>query len=235
MTTTKAMYLGKSGNYDFKFQLDNPTKTELVLKVSKANEKFSNLLDDISTPMLNRSDYWFMIGASGGWINTLESLQEEKKETTLAASIPKENVSLEFTPADVTLKGIKEKLRFLQSSFNVKKDSKNNFGNYKYRNCDSIYAAVKPFLAKSNLTLSLNDEVISTGDRFYIKATATLTDCELDESISTSAYAREPTLQKGMSDSQITGTASSYARKYALSGLFLLDDTTDCDSLDNTK
>jgi len=105
----------------------------------------------------------------------------------------------------------------------------NGFGKYNYRNCEDILEAVKPLLDGAILLLS--DEMILVGDRVYVKATATLR--AGDESISVSANAREAVTKKGMDDSQITGTSSSYARKYALNGLFLIDDTKDADSQDN--
>lgn len=114
------------------------------------------------------------------------------------------------------------------------KDLKNNFGNYSYRNVESIYEAVKPLLEKNKLSLTLSDTLELVGNRIYIKATATLTN-EKGESVSVSAYAREQEVKKGMDEAQITGSASSYARKYALGGLFLLDDNKDIDSQDNTQ
>ena len=114
------------------------------------------------------------------------------------------------------------------------KDLKNNFGNYSYRNVESIYEAVKPLLEKNKLSLTLSDTLELVGNRIYIKATATLTN-EKGESVSVSAYAREQETKKGMDEAQITGSASSYARKYALGGLFLLDDNKDIDSQDNTQ
>ncbi len=114
------------------------------------------------------------------------------------------------------------------------KDLKNNFGNYSYRNVESIYEAVKPLLEKNKLGLTLSDTLELVGNRIYIKATATLTN-EKGESVSVSAYAREQETKKGMDEAQITGSASSYARKYALGGLFLLDDNKDIDSQDNTQ
>lgn len=114
------------------------------------------------------------------------------------------------------------------------KNLKNSFGNYTYRNAESIYEAVKPLLEKYKASLILSDSIEAIGDRFYIKATATLSD-EKGESVSVSAYAREAFTKKGMDEAQITGSASSYARKYALGGLFLLDDNKDIDSLDNAN
>ena len=126
-----------------------------------------------------------------------------------------------------------EKLREVQTQIKAPKNLYNTFGKYKYRNAEGILEAVKPFLGKYNLCLTLGDEIVQVGERFYIKATATLYDGVGSGSVSVSAYAREAAVKKGMDDSQITGTASSYARKYALNGLFLLDDTKDADTDEN--
>ena len=104
----------------------------------------------------------------------------------------------------------------------------NKFGNYKYRSCEDIVEAVKPILAKNGLILFISDELVLIGERYYIKATATITDGE--DSISSTGYARESQEQKGMVDSQLTGATSSYARKYALNGLLAIDDTKDADT-----
>ena len=125
---------------------------------------------------------------------------------------------------------INEKLMKIQTEIKAPKNLYNSFGKYKYRNAEGICEAVKPYLAKYNCSLVLSDDIIMVGDRIYVKATATLTDIESNESTSVSANARESEEKKGMDDSQITGTASSYARKYALNGLFLLDDTKDADT-----
>ena len=106
----------------------------------------------------------------------------------------------------------------------------NFFGKYNYRNAESICEAVKPFLEKENVSLILVDDMVAIGNRYYLKVTARLFDNENNENIEVSAFAREPEQKKGMDESQITGTASSYARKYALNGLFLLDDTKDADT-----
>lgn len=109
----------------------------------------------------------------------------------------------------------------------------NNFGNYNYRSCEDILEAVKPLLIKHGLLMSINDDIVAVLNRVYVKATVTVwTD---KESKQVSAYARESEIKKGMDESQITGAASSYARKYALNGMFLIDDTKDADSRDNTK
>lgn len=126
-----------------------------------------------------------------------------------------------------------EKLREVQTRIKAPKNLYNTFGNYRYRNAEGILEAVKPYLSEYNLCLTLGDEIVQVGDRYYIKATATLYDGMGSGSVSVSAYAREAAVKKGMDDSQITGTASSYARKYALNGLFLLDDTKDADTDEN--
>lgn len=122
------------------------------------------------------------------------------------------------------------KLMEIQTKIKAPKNLYNSFGKYKYRNAEGICEAVKPYLAETKCMLTLSDEIIEVGGRVYVKATATLRDTETLESISVSAMAREAEEKKGMDESQITGTASSYARKYALNGLFLLDDTKDADS-----
>lgn len=121
-----------------------------------------------------------------------------------------------------------EKIQDIQVKLKAPKNLYNSFGKYKYRNAEGILEAVKPFLEKNGLILTLSDEIINENERYYVKATARITDG--DKSLYTTAYAREALTKKGMDDSQITGTASSYARKYALNGLFLLDDTKDADT-----
>jgi hypothetical protein len=118
----------------------------------------------------------------------------------------------------------------IQSELKAPKTQRNNFGNYNYRNCEDILEAVKPLLDKYECTLTISDDIVEVGGRVYIKATATFYDIKLGIDSSVSAYAREPEQQKGMSESQITGASSSYARKYALNGLFLIDDTKDADA-----
>lgn len=125
---------------------------------------------------------------------------------------------------------IQEKLMRIQTEIKAPKNLVNKFGGYKYRNAEGICEAVKPYLQKEKCALVLKDDIIAVSDRIYVKATATLLDCETNETYEATAYARESLTKKGMDDSQITGTASSYARKYALNGLFLLDDTKDEDS-----
>ena len=122
------------------------------------------------------------------------------------------------------------KLMQIQTKIKAPKNLYNSFGKYKYRNAEGICEAVKPYLEEYKCALTLSDEIIEVGGRIYVKATARLHDTETLESVECSAMARESEEKKGMDDSQITGTASSYARKYALNGLFLLDDTKDADS-----
>lgn len=121
----------------------------------------------------------------------------------------------------------------IQQELKAPKSNYNQFGKYKYRSAEGILEAVKPLLGKYKCTLTITDDVVMLGHRFYLKATATLTGEEGRE-YSTSAYAREEETKKGMDGSQITGTASSYARKYALNGLFAIDDTKDADALNTT-
>ena len=118
----------------------------------------------------------------------------------------------------------------IQSELKSPKNQRNNFGNYNYRNCEDILEAVKPFLDKYECAVTISDDIVEVGGRIYVKATATFYDIKLGINSSVSAYAREPEQQKGMSESQITGASSSYARKYALNGLFLIDDTKDADA-----
>ena len=126
-----------------------------------------------------------------------------------------------------------EKLIDIQQELKVPKNNKNNFGGYQYRNIEDIEERVKPLLKKHKLTLRFEDEIVAVGERVYVKATAILSDGEND--INNPAYAREAESKKGMDDSQLTGSTSSYARKYAAGGLLLIDDTKDADSADNTK
>ena len=123
-----------------------------------------------------------------------------------------------------------EKLAQIQTTLKAPKGQFNNFGKYKYRSCEDILEALKTVLDGAAVTLS--DDVVAVGDRVYVKATATLR--FNGESESVTAFARESLAKKGMDDSQITGTASSYARKYALNGLFCIDDTKDADTMDNS-
>lgn len=122
-----------------------------------------------------------------------------------------------------------EKVQKVQEELKAPKNQFNKFGNYAYRSCEDIYNAVKPLLAKYGLYLTVSDELVTVGERYYIKATATLGNIDDMSFIHNVAYAREEETKKGMDGSQITGASSSYARKYALNGLFLIDDVRDSD------
>ena len=135
---------------------------------------------------------------------------------------------------------IYEKLLKIQMELKAPKGQTNKFGGYKYRSCEDILEAVKPLCEKYKASLILNDDIINIGDKNYIKATASLYNTELDknghlEVVSNNAFAREAESKKGFDESQITGTASSYARKYALNGLFSIDDTKDADTDEFTE
>ena len=121
-----------------------------------------------------------------------------------------------------------EKLIKIQSELKAPKSNYNGFGKFHYRSCEDILEAVKPLLAQEKCTLTLSDDIVAIADKVYVRATATISDGK--EQYITSAYARESENKKGMDESQMTGTASSYARKYALNGLFLIDDTKDADT-----
>lgn len=125
---------------------------------------------------------------------------------------------------------VTKKLLEIQGRLKAPKNLYNSFGKYKYRNLEGILEAVKPLLTEYGCTLFIDDDILQRGDRLYVEATATLTDVDDNSNIQVSGFARESATKKGMDDSQITGTASSYARKYALGGLFLLDDTKDADT-----
>ena len=126
-----------------------------------------------------------------------------------------------------------EKIVAIQSELKAPKGQYNSFGKYNYRSCEVILEGVKALLAKHGLVLTIRDGIELIGDRFYVKATATITDGK--EQLSTDAYARESADKKGMDASQVTGATSSYARKYALNGLLAIDDTKDADTMDNSK
>jgi hypothetical protein len=123
---------------------------------------------------------------------------------------------------------LQEKLLSIQKELKAPKSQYNSFGKYRYRSCEDILEAVKPLLFKEEVVLTIADDLIAADGRFYVKASATL--AYKDERICTSAFAREDEVKKGMDGSQITGAASSYARKYALNGLFCIDDTKDADA-----
>lgn len=146
------------------------------------------------------------------------------------------NVNLDNLPNEVPSTAVKKdntslttKLMMIQSELKAPKNQRNNFGEYNYRNCEDILNALKPHLMKYKCVVILTDDLVLIGDRFYIKATAKLVDAESYNTISVNAYAREDLQRKKMDGSQLTGSASSYARKYALNGLFAIDDTKDSD------
>lgn len=124
---------------------------------------------------------------------------------------------------------IYEKLLIIQSRLKAPKNQFNEFGNYKYRNCEDILEAVKPLLLETQTVLLINDKVELIGDRYYLKSTARLYDTQSQGCIENHAYAREALEKKKMDSAQVTGSTSSYARKYALNGLFAIDDTKDSD------
>lgn len=128
-----------------------------------------------------------------------------------------------------------EKLLNVQAELKAPKSQYNKFGNYKYRNCEDILEAVKPIAAKHKALVIIGDSLEMIGNRFYIKATAEFIDAETGEKVIENAYAREEDSKKGMDVSQVTGATSSYARKYALNGLFCIDDTKDSDTTNDGK
>jgi hypothetical protein len=130
---------------------------------------------------------------------------------------------------------IYEKLSAIQATLKAPKNQYNSFGKYNYRSAEDILEAVKPLAAENKAVLVVQDVLQQVGDRYYVMAQATLFDTESSESVASTAYAREPDEKKGMDSSQITGCASSYARKYALNGLFSIDDTKDNDYLSGVR
>ncbi len=128
-----------------------------------------------------------------------------------------------------------EKLNQVQSELNAPKGQYNTFGKYKYRSNEDILGALKPILSSVGASVVQCDSIKMIGDRYYVEATAQFIDCETGEMIENTSFAREPITKKGMDESQITGACSSYARKYALNGLFLIDDSQDADGMDNTS
>ena len=127
---------------------------------------------------------------------------------------------------------VREKLAAVQKVLKAPKSQYNSFGKYAYRSCEDILEAAKPLCIENGLVLTISDEIMEVGGRIYVKATATVADAQIESEgvISVTGFAREPEEKKGMDSSQITGAASSYARKYALNGLFSIDDTKDADA-----
>lgn len=128
------------------------------------------------------------------------------------------------------MQSVHKKLVAVQCELKAPKNQFNDFGKYKYRSCEDILEAVKPLLKKHGLALYISDQVMHLVQRFYVESTATLVCTDTGESIECTAVAREPESKKGSDESQITGAASSYCRKYLLNGLFLIDDTKDADA-----
>lgn len=130
---------------------------------------------------------------------------------------------------------VQTKLLKIQNELKAPKNQYNSFGRYKYRNCEDILEALKPILKEQKATIIISDEIVEVNGKSYIKANAVFTDVEDEKSVNVTAYAREEDNKKGMDASQITGCASSYARKYALNGLFAIDDTKDSDYDETTQ
>lgn len=149
-------------------------------------------------------------------INT-EELTTEENSSNLAAN------------SNHPTMNIQSKLLAVQSELKAPKGQFNAFGKYKYRSCEDILEAVKPLLSKHGLSMTISDDIVDVGGRVYVKATVTVFDHD-GNAHSVNAYAREEDTKKGMDASQVTGATSSYARKYALNGMFLIDDTKDSDS-----
>jgi len=126
---------------------------------------------------------------------------------------------------------IRQKLSIVQKNLVANKGQTNTFGKYSYRSCEDILEALKPHL--DGCTVTLSDEIVMVGDRIYVKSTATFAD--ESNAIDVTAFAREPESRKGMDDAQLTGSTGSYSRKYALNGLFCIDDVKDADTMDNRK
>lgn len=128
------------------------------------------------------------------------------------------------------MKGISGRLHYIQQNLKCNKNQFNAHGKFKYRSCEDILEAVKPLLAETKCTLTINDSIEYIGDRYYVKAVVELYEIETATRITATAYAREQEEKKGMDSMQITGSASSYARKYALNALFMIDDNRDADA-----
>jgi hypothetical protein len=131
---------------------------------------------------------------------------------------------------EITKPNIRVKLSGIQGSLKAPKGQTNKFGGYKYRSAEDITNAVKPLLGEWGCSLVLSDEIVEVAGRIYVRATATLADNDSDQAIASHAFAREAEAKKGMDEAQVTGSASSYARKYALNGLLAIDDTKDPDA-----
>lgn len=162
-----------------------------------------------------------------------------EKPVVTAPDKPVENVQKKAKKVESSVqkkaKNVAQKLLSIQTNIKAPKNLFNSYGGYNYRNAESILESVKPYLEREGCMLLLVDEILQVSDRFYVKANAHFIDTESGDEIVVSACARESAEKKGMDSSQVTGATSSYARKYALNGLFLLDDTKDADTDEYAK
>lgn len=144
-------------------------------------------------------------------------------------------VKKEKVKEELGFNNVHEALCYIQANLKCPKNQKNNFGNYSYRNCEDILKSLKPLLKETQCYIKFEDQVLTVMDRVYIRATALLHHIPSNKNLESSAQARESESKKGMDASQITGAASSYARKYALNGMFAIDDNKDADFFDNKE
>ena len=144
-------------------------------------------------------------------------------------------VKKEKVKEELGFNNVHEALCYIQANLKCPKNQKNNFGNYSYRSCEDILKSLKPILKETQCYIKFEDQVLTVMDRVYIRSTALLHHIPSNKNLESSAQARESESKKGMDASQITGTASSYARKYALNGMFAIDDNKDADFFDNKK
>lgn len=156
-------------------------------------------------------------------------VQRPKAAASHASAVAKPDMS-KVTPEIISKLSFKMRVACLQNELNAPKSKYNSFSNYSYRTTEDIIEAAKPLCFKYHVVLTITDDIVVVGDRFYVKTTARLDDTKSDESISASAFAREATEKKGFDPAQITGSASSYARKYALNGLLMIDDSDSKDT-----
>lgn len=133
------------------------------------------------------------------------------------------------------MKNVLKKLLIVQQNISVPKGQRNEFGKFNYRSCEDILEQARPLCNDNGLVIKLTDKIVNIENRFYVEATASVIDVDSGEVFFTTAYAREADEKRGMDSSQVTGASSSYARKYALAGLFSLDDNKDADTMDNTS
>jgi len=165
--------------------------------------------------------------------------EQSAEPVVTAPDKPVENVQKKAKKVESSVqkkaKNVAQKLLSIQTNIKAPKNLFNSYGGYNYRNAESILESVKPYLEREGCMLLLVDEILQISDRFYVKANAHFIDTESGDEIVVSACARESAEKKGMDSSQVTGATSSYARKYALNGLFLLDDTKDADTDEYAK